>query len=158
MKIDSNVLAEMTAHAQETYPDECCGLLVAGPDGLISVHRVRNIQNDMHAQDPKNYPRTAATAYAGHPNDLREGLELADVAGHELAAFYHSHPDHDAYFSEEDVRQATPFGEPSYPGAAQIVLSVYGGVLKTVKSFVWSDDAVTYVDGELITEGGDGVG
>lgn len=143
----------MTFHAEETFPDECCGLLLADAEGTVSVHRVRNIQNEMHAQDPVNYPRTAATAYAGHPNDLREGLELAEQPGCRLLAFYHSHPDHDAYFSDEDVRQATPFGEPSYPEAAQVVLSVYDGKLKTVKSFVWSAEQETYVDSESLGAG-----
>jgi proteasome lid subunit RPN8/RPN11 len=63
-----------------------------------------------------------------------------------LAAFYHSHPDHDAYFSAEDIAQATPFGEPSYPEALQIVLSVYGQEVRSVRAFAWSPAASSYVE------------
>ena len=44
-----------------------------------------------------------------------------------ILAIYHSHPQHDAYFSAEDSKQATIWDEPSYPDAAQIVVSVFDG-------------------------------
>jgi len=137
-------MAELRKHAIETYPDECCGLVVAHGEGRWTVRRIRNIQDEMHAKDPERYPRTARTAYAGHSQDLREALELADESGNELAAFYHSHPDHEAYFSDEDVAQATPFGEPSYPDTVQIVVSVYDGAVKMVKAFRWSGESETF--------------
>ena len=56
-----------------------------------------------------------------------------------IVAIYHSHPQHDAYFSAEDRKQATIFDEPSYPDAAQIVVSVYDGEVKAVKAFGWND-------------------
>ena len=135
---------EVERHALECYPDECCGLVVAHADGGHTVVRIRNIQNEMHAQDPERYPRTARTAYAGHPGDLRAALELADRPGNALRAFYHSHPDHEAYFSEEDVEQATPFGEPSYPDALQIVVSVFERRVREVKAFGWSAESETF--------------
>jgi len=144
----SPAMAEMAKHAIETYPDECCGVVIEHGDGSRSVRPIRNIQDEMHAQDPQRYPRTARTAYAGHPADLREALEAGDAAGNRLAAFYHSHPDHDAYFSDEDVAQATPFGEPSYPDALQVVISVYDGVVAGVKAFRWSDRSGTYEDAD----------
>lgn len=142
--IDRAALSLLEAHAIETYPDECCGVVVSHGDGTCSVMRIRNIQNEMHASDPENYPRTARTAYAGHPADLRDALEAADAEGSSLLAFYHSHPDHEAYFSDEDVAQATPFGEPSYPDALQLVVSVYDRAVKGMKAFRWSGDSETY--------------
>jgi proteasome lid subunit RPN8/RPN11 len=56
-----------------------------------------------------------------------------------IVAIYHSHPQHDAYFSAEDRKQATIFDEPSYPDAAQIVVSVYDGKVKAVKAFGWNE-------------------
>lgn len=144
IELCARVVDEMAAHARQTYPDECCGVLIEGPDGTVRVARVRNVQDQMHAEDPKRYPRTARTAYAGHPGDLRAALEQADAPDHRLLAFYHSHPDHDAYFSEEDAAQATPFGEPSYPDALQIVVSVYEGRLKEIKAFAWAPDEQTF--------------
>ncbi|MFT4571591.1 MAG: proteasome lid subunit RPN8/RPN11 [Hyphomicrobiaceae bacterium] len=152
MKLDREVLNAMSEHSLEEYPEECCGLLIGLPDGSVRVHRIRNIQNEMHATDPERYPRTAATAYAGHPGDLRIGLEAADERDHKLVAFYHSHPDHDAYFSEEDIAQATPFGEPNYPDAVQVVVSVYDRVVRVITGFAWSDASQTFVP-EPVEEG-----
>ncbi len=152
MKLDAATLAAISEHSLEEYPEECCGLLIGLPDGGVRVHRVRNIQNEMHAADPERYPRAAATAYAGHPEDLKVGLEAAEESGHRLLAFYHSHPDHDAYFSDEDVAQATPFGEPSYPDAAWIVVSVYDRKVRDIKAFCWSESTGTF-EGEAVEEG-----
>lgn len=146
MKIEKQHMDMIRVHSVETYPDECCGVIVGLPGGGCSVIRIRNIQNEMHEKDPVAYPRTARTAYAGHPTDLREALELADAPGGSLVAFYHSHPDHASYFSDEDVAQATPFGEPSYPDAVQIVVSVYDREVRDVKIFRWSADEETFVE------------
>ncbi|MBI5503206.1 MAG: Mov34/MPN/PAD-1 family protein [Deltaproteobacteria bacterium] len=137
---------EIRRHSAEEFPDECCGVVVADAAGRQRVMRVRNIQNEMHAKDPERYLRSARIAYAGHPGDLRVALEVADAAGSSLVAFYHSHPDHDAYFSDEDTAQATPLGEPSYPDALQIVVSVYDREVRTIKVFAWSERAGAYVE------------
>lgn len=147
--IDRNAMDEIRRHAIETYPDECCGVVVGDSAAGARVFRVRNVQDEMHAADPARYPRTARIAYSGHAGDLRVALDAADAPGCALAAFYHSHPDHDAYFSPEDVAQATPFGEPSYPDALQIVVSVREGRVATVKAFAWSVASSAYVETEL---------
>ena len=69
---------------------------------------------------------------------------------------YHSHPDHDAYFSDEDLAQAAPDGEPSYPEAVQIVVSIYDGEVRDVKAFAWSADSSTYEDCTLDMAAGSG--
>jgi [CysO sulfur-carrier protein]-S-L-cysteine hydrolase len=144
--IGKHVLHEVREHCSQAYPDECCGVIVSFADGSTRAMRVRNIQDELHEKDPVTYPRTARTAYVGHPQDLREALEAADGPGGALVAFYHSHPDHDAYFSAEDTAQATPFGEPSYPDALQIVVSVRERHVKTIKAFAWSADHAAYVE------------
>ena len=149
MRIDPKALSEIATHAEETFPDECCGVVLALPDRTQKVVRIRNVQDEMHASDPKRYPRTARDAYTGEPGELLVALERAERPGHRLLAFYHSHPEHDAYFSEEDLAQATPFGEPSYPEASQIVISVLGGKAEETKVFSWSEKEGSYVEAEL---------
>jgi [CysO sulfur-carrier protein]-S-L-cysteine hydrolase len=73
-------------------------------------------------------------------------LDAAQAAGAKLKAFYHSHPDHQAYFSAEDKAFATPFGEPTFPDAAQIVVSVIQRAVKTIKAFGWSDATKDFVE------------
>ena len=144
--ISQAALHDVRRHCREAYPDECCGVIVGMDGGGTRVIRVRNIQDEMHEKDPLAYPRTARTAYTGHPADLRAALDLADEPGCSLVAFYHSHPDHDAYFSAEDTAQATPFGEPSYPEALQLVVSVRGRSVQATKAFAWSPGEGAYVE------------
>jgi [CysO sulfur-carrier protein]-S-L-cysteine hydrolase len=136
---------EISRHAEETFPEECCGLVLS--NGVKEqVRRFENIQNKLHALDPATYPRTAAIAYAMDPRELESVLDQADKAGAKLKAFYHSHPDHEAYFSAEDKAFAIPFGEPTFPGAAQIVISLYHRTVKTVKAFAWSDEMKDFLE------------
>jgi [CysO sulfur-carrier protein]-S-L-cysteine hydrolase len=136
---------EISRHSQEAFPEECCGLVLS--NGVKDqVRRLENIQNKLHALDPITYPRTAAIAYAMDPRELQSILDNAGKAGAELKAFYHSHPDHEAYFSAEDKAFATPFGEPTFPGAAQIVTSVFNRVVKDIKAFAWSDEKKDFVE------------
>lgn len=136
---------EISRHAQDAFPDECCGIVLS--NGTTDhVQRLKNIQNSLHALDPLTYPRTAVIAYAMDPLELEKITREAQSIGASLKAFYHSHPDHDAYFSDEDKAFASPFGEPTYPDTVQIVVSIYNRVVKTVRAFAWSDDKKDFVE------------
>jgi proteasome lid subunit RPN8/RPN11 len=73
------------------------------------------------------------------PKELESVIQQAELTGLKLKAFYHSHPDHDAYFSEEDKAFASPFGEPTFPGTAQLVISIYKGAVKQIRAFAWTE-------------------
>ena len=109
------------------------------------IQRLQNIQNRLHALDSQTYPRTAEIAYAMDPKELEAVIDAAHQHGAKLKAFYHSHPNHDAYFSEEDKAFATPFGEPTFPGAAQIVVSIYGNAVRNMRVFLWSEEQKDFV-------------
>jgi proteasome lid subunit RPN8/RPN11 len=134
--------AAIEAHAARCFPDEACGFVIERGGGE-EVVPVTNVQNVRHAADPTL--RDARTAYT-------MGKEAAPILnGHErkdlvIRAIFHSHPNHDAYFSSEDRKQATVWDEPSYPEAGQIVVSVYGGAVKDVKAFVWDPVRRDYVE------------
>jgi [CysO sulfur-carrier protein]-S-L-cysteine hydrolase len=136
---------DIAHHAEEEFPDECCGVVLSN-GATDRVQRLRNIQNELHARDPKTHPRTAAIAYNMDVRVLDSLLLEAGKLGYRLKAFYHSHPNHDAYFSAEDRDAATPFGEPTYPDALQIVVSVYDRVVRTIKSFAWSEEKNNFVE------------
>ena len=149
--LSENALEEMAQHALETFPEECCGVILS--DGAIDrVHRLKNIQNQLHALDPQTYPRTAAIAYAMDYKELELVIDGAKRNGARLKAFYHSHPNHDAYFSDEDKAFASPFGEPTFPGTAQIVVAVYDRAIKEVCAFAWSDQEKDFAKVTLKTE------
>ena len=79
-------------------------------------------------------------------------LNEIDRRGLELKIVYHSHPDHDAYFSATDRRQACSFdpGEPDYPDTAYVVLSVRQGKLNRAAAFVWDPAVREFVETELV--------
>ena len=132
-------------HAKGTFPEECCGIVLN--NGMADhVQCLRNMQNHLHALDPQTYPRTATTAYAMDYKELELILDNAKRNGAKLKAFYHSHPNHDAYFSAEDKAFASPFGEPTFPGAAQIVVSVYDRAIKGKRAFAWSDERHDFIE------------
>jgi len=135
---------EISRHAQDAFPEECCGVIFS--NGTTDrVQRLQNIQNQLHALDPQTYPRTALIAYAMNPKELEAVIDAAHEHGAKLKAFYHSHPNHDAYFSEEDKAFASPFGEPTFSGAVQIVVSIYDRVVKRICAFAWSEERKDFV-------------
>lgn len=136
---------EISRHSQEAFPEECCGIILS--NGVVDrVQRLENIQNKLHALDAETYPRTAVIAYAMDPKELAAVLDNAQRSGNTLKAFYHSHPDHDAYFSAEDKAFASPFGEPTFPDTAQIVVSIYQREVKRIGAFAWSDEQEDFVE------------
>jgi proteasome lid subunit RPN8/RPN11 len=143
-RIAPSLLDEIRTHARECFPHEACGFVVERAGGSAVV-RVTNVQNERHAEDPERFPRTAETAFSMGP-EAAPVLVDHDRGRLRIAAIYHSHPQHDAYFSAEDRRQATIFEEPSYPDAAQIVVSVYDREVKAVKAFGWDDAQRDFVE------------
>jgi proteasome lid subunit RPN8/RPN11 len=148
LAIPRAVFDALAAHALETFPEECCGVVV-DRRGSVEAVRVTNVQNEKHGADPERFPRTATTAYTMGP-------EAAPVLiDHErgrlrIVAFYHSHPQHDSYFSAEDRKQATVWDEPSYPDAGQIVVSVYDRRVKEAKAFRWNEERRDFAEVELV--------
>jgi proteasome lid subunit RPN8/RPN11 len=145
LELQSKTLDQIYAHAKVEFPDECCGIILS--DGTREfVRECRNIQNERHAEDPDTYPRDARTAYLIAPNDLIRVHKEAETKNRPIKAFYHSHPNHDAYFSEKDKADATAWDEPAYPGAAYVVVSVYDREVKTTKAFAWNENDTDFAE------------
>lgn len=149
VRIPAAARAAIEEHAAACYPDECCGMIVERA-GVLEVVRVGNIQNERHEQDPELYPRTARTAYSMGPEAVPVLLD-AERGLLRLVAFYHSHPEHEAYFSEEDKTSAMGgWDEPSYPDAGQIVLSVREGRVRYAKAFAWDETSRDFLEIPLV--------
>src|SRR2546423_5152173 len=103
LKIPVTVHAAIRSHGEETYPHECCGVLLGSMDGdariVSSIARCGNTRTD----SPQN-------RYHIDPKELvriqREGRER----GEDIVGFYHSHPDHPAQWSSTDLAEAHWFG------------------------------------------------
>ena len=139
----------MTAQAEREFPFECCGFIIG--DASDEVRPIRNIQNEKHAADPATFQRDARTAYLMDAKEQLAVLQEIDRRRLKLKAVYHSHPDHEAYFSATDRAQACSFDpiEPDYPETAYIVMSVRGGKLAAAAAFVWEPEQKDFVEAEL---------
>jgi proteasome lid subunit RPN8/RPN11 len=136
MKLNKDAVEEIYNHALSEYPDECCGI-VTGNCTNQTVHLCENIQNELHAQDPVRYPRDARTAYVIEREEADRIISSAIKQGAEIIAFYHSHCEHEAYFSEEDFAAQTVFGEPEFHNALHVVVSVMNRKIHDITCFKW---------------------
>lgn len=112
----------MRAHAEETYPYECCGLLVGELDAdgtrrIRTAYRARNL-NTERARD----------RFQLDPQDWLRIDQEAAAAGLAILGCYHSHPDHPPRPSRTDAEHAFP--EFSY-----VILSVRQGRLAGFRSW-----------------------
>jgi proteasome lid subunit RPN8/RPN11 len=104
---------QLRAHGEETYPNECCGIMLGIADEqnltVASLIRAGNTRTD-----------SAHNRYHIAPQELiaaqREGRKL----GLDIVGFYHSHPDHPAQWSPTD------FAEAHWFGCAYVITSVDG--------------------------------
>lgn len=127
LTLQPKTLSQICDHAKSEFPNECCGIIL-GSEAQEFVRKCRNIQNELHQEDPDKYPRDARTAYVIHPDDLIAVHKEAETQQRQIKAFYHSHPNHAAYFSEKDKADATVWDEPAYPGATYLVISVHSKI------------------------------
>ncbi|MBI2902442.1 MAG: M67 family metallopeptidase [Candidatus Methylomirabilis oxyfera] len=127
------------AHAEEGYPDEVCGIVIGKPGdpGANAVRQCVNVANAYHEEDPIRYPRDARTAYIMDPEGLLRVQLEADTKGLDFLVLYHSHTDHEAYFSRTDRDLALFEEEPLWPGAQYLVVSVRNKKAQDLKFFIW---------------------
>ena len=108
---------QIIAQAEREFPYECCGFIIGNDSQSAPIEEVRaitNIQNEQHAKDPSGFPRDARTAFLMDPKEHLKVMREIDDRKLALKIVYHSHPDHEAYFSPTDRRQACSF-DPDYP-------------------------------------------
>jgi proteasome lid subunit RPN8/RPN11 len=147
--ISRQAFETMMAQAEREFPFECCGFILG--DASDEVRPIRNIQNEKHAADPATFQRDARTAYLMDPREQLAVLQEIDRRKLKLKAVYHSHPDHEAYFSATDRARACSFDptEPDYPETAYIVMSVRGGKYAGAAAFIWDMERKDFVEAEL---------
>lgn len=135
-------------HAIKVYPFECCGLILGSQSLKITdqfiIFECNNIQNDLHNKDPEKFNRDAKTAYYIDPNEQIQIIREANRKNLHVIGIYHSHPNHDICFSEEDRLMALWDDEPVFPLAAYIIISVFSKEIKNVGIFSWNIKAKNF--------------
>jgi proteasome lid subunit RPN8/RPN11 len=133
---------QVRRHGEETYPHECCGVLLGGVDGSTRIVeesvRCRNIRTD----SPED-------RYEIDPAEVAYILRDARTRGLDIIGFYHSHPDHSALWSLTDLEDAY------WLGYSYVITSVEDGRAQLTRSFALtggSFDEKAFVEEQLVTE------
>ncbi len=123
LKVPRSAYDSLRRHGEETYPYECCGVLLGrfednGTRVVTSIVRAGNTRTD-----------SAHNRYNIDPRELvkiqREGRERDE----DIVGFYHSHPDHPAQWSSTDLAEA------HWLGCSYVITSVEKGKAATTNSF-----------------------
>lgn len=140
----------IVAQGEREFPDECCGFII-GDAASEEVRPITNIQNRKHAEDPAAFVRDARTAFLMEPKEHLAVMNEVDRRKLALKIVYHSHPDHDAYFSPTDRAAACSFdpSEPDYPDTAYVVMSIRSGSFVRAAAFVWDEEKKEFAETAL---------
>ena len=103
------------------------------------------MQEGLHAKYPEDHPRTSREAYVIDRDEVERITRDAAAIGEQIIAFYHSHIDCGAYFSQMDKDVQTVFGEPEFPDALHVVVSVYARQVREMKGYLWNVELRDFV-------------
>ena len=135
--LNSEHLQQMKTHAQKTYPQECCGLIL----GTITpqfkqVLEIREAENSWSEELGEILSLGGSSKnerFFIAPELLLSVQKEVRLKQWSIIGIYHSHPDHQAIPSECDRRMA--WAEYSY-----IILSVLGGQVEEYFSWLLDDN------------------
>jgi len=122
LALEADAEQEIRRHGAETYPNECCGALIADGDRIVEAFRLPNTT----AEGPRR-------RFMIGPQDYRLAEARASDRRGTLAGFYHSHPDHPARPSATDLAQA-------WPNLTYIIVAVREGTPEDLKSWRLLED------------------
>ena len=112
LKIARPLLNSLRKHGEETYPHECCGVLVGDFDNANDKKVTAVVQCG------NSRTNSLANRYQISPSELVRIQRKAMLAGHDIVGFYHSHPDHPAQWSTTDLAEA------HWTGCSYVITSV----------------------------------
>ena len=128
-------LSAIREHAETSYPEECCGVMIGRAEGpLTQIERVVAMSNERQESRHNRYLISPEAVLAAHKEARGLGL---DIVG-----YYHSHPDHPARPSEFDREHA-------WPGVSYLIVSIEKGHQVDARSWRLSDDRESFSEESL---------
>jgi proteasome lid subunit RPN8/RPN11 len=139
LKIAQPEWLNLRQHGEETYPHECCGVLLGtlAADGAKTVQTIVRCRNQ-RSDSPHN-------RYVIDPHELVRIQREASARAQDIVGFYHSHPQHPAHWSPTDLEEA------HWTGCSYVITSVMNGMATETNSFelVAENDRVSFRDEEI---------
>ncbi len=123
LKLSRSDYDSLRRHGEETYPYECCGVLLGrfeddGTRVVASIVRAANTRTD-----------SAHNRYNIDPRELVKIQRESRERNEDIVGFYHSHPDHPAQWSSTDLAEA------HWLGCSYVITSVEKGKAAITNSF-----------------------
>ena len=134
IKVTKKLLLQIYAHGQDTYPEECCGIMIAAESDISKIVSIRKMKN-VH-KGPRE------TRYSIDPLDLMNLEDELDGLGQSIVGIYHSHPDHPAKPSKFDLQYA-------WPRISYLVMGTVKGVTETATSWILDNELHVFVEEEI---------
>jgi proteasome lid subunit RPN8/RPN11 len=130
--VDQRILDDIHRHALETYPKECCGILVgsdSGDDRFINeAHRAKNLREEQHDR------------YLIDERKLIEVIRTIRGTGKDVVGFYHSHPDYPSTPSQYDSDHA------AWPGYSYVIVSVEKKNIASIQAWIMPEEGAEFIE------------
>ena len=136
IRIPKNLIDDIKAHGERTFPNECCGIVFgtideAGADGAASkktATELRAIENEFEGGE--QYHRFLITE-----EQMLSAELYARKHGLEIVGIYHSHPDCASVPSEYDRSHAVPL-------YSFLITSIMAGKAADIQNWtlVWNEE------------------
>ncbi len=122
LMLQSEADKDIRRHGRESYPEECCGALIGLDGSVVEAMRLPNLMGE-----------EARRHFLVGPVEYQVAEKRAVEMGGKLVGFYHSHPDHPARPSQNDLEQA-------WPTFLYVILAVQNGRPGTMTSWRLRED------------------
>ena len=138
LQIGKDILAQIFAHGESSYPDEGAGFLLGYDDGeQRTVAQIFTTENAR--EDEARHNRYLVT-----PQEYLQAEIAAELMGLSLIGVFHSHPDHPNEPSEFDREWAQPF-------FSYIITSVNDGKAIGSRSWRLAEDRSKFEEEEIFS-------
>ncbi|MBD2103383.1 M67 family metallopeptidase [Leptolyngbya sp. FACHB-261] len=148
--LSAQQLNQICVHAQQTYPNECCGLMLGRGvfkgehRELVSLWPTRNAWENS-ADNPLDDGASPTERFLIDASEILMAQRHARTNGLEIVGVYHSHPDHPAVPSEFDREYA-------WPRCSYVIVSVQTGQAREIYSWTLSDQQTFVPEAILQTQ------
>jgi proteasome lid subunit RPN8/RPN11 len=136
LKIDADLLQQIHAHGESSYPEEGAGLLLGtvsdGEKTVSAIHILENAREDTARHN--RYLLTAQDYLRAEQEAARRGLDVLGV--------FHSHPDHPDRPSEFDREWAMPW-------FSYIITRIEAGKAASSRSWRLAEDRSQFDEEEI---------
>jgi proteasome lid subunit RPN8/RPN11 len=147
LKLSESIYNTLRKHGEETYPHECCGVLLGRSCQNADSDDVNEVADAVRAGNTRT--DSAHNRYHIAPQELVRIQRQGRERGLDIVGFYHSHPDHPAEWSKTD------FAEAHWLACSYVITAIANGVAQQTNSFLLtgtSEDDKSFQDEQIQVE------